>query len=117
LSERDSDSEGVEELEAYRKRASEILKERESRFKDLEGELLKLNAELQRSKVHRLARFGHIGEIMSGESHREKLREKKQDLDKQLNDLRAEISNANERLAMLDYDIKQLTDKNSLKGT
>jgi predicted nucleic acid-binding Zn-ribbon protein len=95
----------LQELQAYREKILEHLKEREHRMQDIEKELSKVAFMLKEYGVQKLVRSGNVRVIMRGEAFREGLSKDRDKLIRKLTEARSEVALARERLALADSDI------------
>ncbi len=97
-----------EELERYRQKVLHQLKEREQRMQEVEKGLLQVAFRLKECGVQRLARQGNVEKLMRGEKQRKDLNSERDRLSRLLDEARADVHLARERLEMAEEDLRKL---------
>lgn len=105
---RESVSDEVRELEAYREKVLHHLREREQRMHDIEKELQHVLSTLKGCSVQRFARTGNVEKLMASEGHRKNLSNQKSELRTRLDDARNEVKLARERLELAEVEIRDV---------
>lgn len=98
-------SEELRELEAYREKVLEHLKEREQKMQEIEREISKVTFMLKEYGVQKLARTGDARAIMRGENFRGGLNRERARLVRKLEEARGDVALARDRLIMADAEL------------
>jgi ABC-type transporter Mla MlaB component len=102
--------EELEELLSYREKVTELLRERQKKFKSLEQDRLRLSGLLAESSIQKLVRSGEADKIIKGDQIRRSYAGELKLVESALVEAREELRKANERLQQVNEDIRQLAD-------
>lgn len=98
----------LKELEAYRDKVLQHLRERELKMQELEKEVAQVAFMLKEYGVQKLARTGDARSLIRGEKFRGELSRERQRLDRRLEEARNDVGLARERLAAAETELAEM---------